>query len=75
MVALAVPHALDSEVLLFVSAYFVVRALHVVLYPYGTRDAPMSAATCSRCAPTFVRWKSRRVDVAARPIRRRTRLV
>ena len=31
LVALAVPHALDSEVLLFVVAYLVVRLLHVVL--------------------------------------------
>ena len=40
LVALAVPHALDSEALLFVSAYFVVRLLHVALFAYGTRDAP-----------------------------------
>jgi low temperature requirement protein LtrA len=54
LVALAVPHALDSEVLLFVSAYFVVRALHVVLYAYGTRDAPEVRRNVLAIAPTFV---------------------
>jgi low temperature requirement protein LtrA len=54
LVALAVPHALDSEVLLFVSAYFVVRLLHVVLYVYGTRDAPAVRRNVLGIAPTFV---------------------
>jgi low temperature requirement protein LtrA len=54
LVALAVPHALDSEVLLFVSAYFVVRLLHVVLYAYGTRDAPAARRNVLAIAPTFV---------------------
>jgi low temperature requirement protein LtrA len=54
LVALAVPHALDSEVLLFVSAYFVVRLLHVVLYVYGTRDAPTVRRNVLGIAPTFV---------------------
>jgi low temperature requirement protein LtrA len=53
-VALAVPHALGSEVLLFVSAYFVVRLLHVVLYVYGTRDAPAARRNVLGIAPTFV---------------------
>jgi low temperature requirement protein LtrA len=53
-VALAVPHALDSEVLLFVSAYFVVRLLHIVLYVYGTRDAPAVRRNVLGIAPTFV---------------------
>ena len=54
LVALAVPHALDGEVLLFVSAYFVVRLLHVVLYVYGTRAAPPVRRNVVRIAPTFV---------------------
>ena len=54
LVALAVPHALDSEVLLFVSAYFLVRLLHVVLYVYGTRDAPAVRRNVLGIAPTFV---------------------
>ena len=54
LVALAVPHALDSEVLLFVCAYFVVRLLHVVLYVYGTRDAPAVRRNVLGIAPTFV---------------------
>jgi low temperature requirement protein LtrA len=54
LVALAVPRALDSEVLLFVSAYFVVRLLHVVLYVYGTRDAPAVRRNVLGIAPTFV---------------------
>jgi low temperature requirement protein LtrA len=53
-VALAVPHALDSEVLLFVGGYFVVRGLHVVLYAYGTRDAPAVRRNVLAIAPTFV---------------------
>ena len=54
VVALSVPHALDSEVLLFVSAYFVLRALHVVLYVYGTRDAADVNRNVRAIAPTFV---------------------
>jgi hypothetical protein len=54
LVALAVPHALGSEVLLFVSAYFVVRLLHVVLYTYGTRDAPAVRRNVLAIAPTYV---------------------
>jgi low temperature requirement protein LtrA len=51
-VAQAVPHALDSEVLLFVSAYFVVRLLHVVLFAYATRDVVRRKVLSF--APTFV---------------------
>jgi low temperature requirement protein LtrA len=54
LVALAVPHALDSEVLLFVSAYFVVRLLHVALYVYGTRHEPAVRRNVLAIAPTFV---------------------
>jgi low temperature requirement protein LtrA len=54
LVALAVPHALDSEVLLFVSAYLVVRVLHVALYVYGTRDMPAVRRNVLAIAPTFV---------------------
>jgi low temperature requirement protein LtrA len=54
LVALAVPHALDADVLLFVSAYFVVRVSHVVLYAYGTRNAPEVRRNVLAIAPTFV---------------------
>jgi low temperature requirement protein LtrA len=54
LVALAAPHALDSQVLLFVGAYFAVRVLHVVLYLYGTRDAPEVRRNVLAIAPTFV---------------------
>jgi low temperature requirement protein LtrA len=54
LVALAVPHALDTGVLLFVSAYFVVRLLHVVLYIYGTRNDPAVRRNVLAIAPTFV---------------------
>jgi len=54
LVALAVPHALDTEVLLFVSAYFVVRLLHVALYVYGTRREPAVRRNVLAIAPTFV---------------------
>jgi low temperature requirement protein LtrA len=54
LVALAVPKALDSEVVLFVVAYFVVRLLHVVLYAYGTRRAPAAHRNVLAIAPTFV---------------------
>src|SRR5215211_7280743 len=54
LVALAVPHALDDAVLLFVSAYFVVRVLHVVLYAYGTRDDPAVRRNVLAITPTFV---------------------
>jgi low temperature requirement protein LtrA len=53
-VALAVPRALGGEVLLFVAAYFIVRALHVVLYVYGTRDAPAVRRNVLAVTPTFV---------------------
>jgi low temperature requirement protein LtrA len=53
-VALAVPHALGTEVLLFVSAYFVVRVLHIALYVYGTRDVPAARRNVLAIAPTFV---------------------
>src|SRR4051794_10217614 len=54
LVALAVPHALDNEVMLFVVAYFVVRLLHVVLSAYGTRRAPAAHRNVLAIAPTFV---------------------
>jgi len=54
LVALAVPQALSDDVLLFVSAYFVVRVLHVLLYAYGVRDAPDVRHAVLRLAPTFI---------------------
>ena len=54
LVALAVPHALSEDVVLFVSAYFVVRALHVVLYAYGVRHSPDARRNVLGLAPTFV---------------------
>jgi low temperature requirement protein LtrA len=54
MVALAVPHALDSDVVLFVCGYLAVRMLHVLLYVYGTRAAPEVRRNVLAIAPTFV---------------------
>ena len=54
LVALAVPHALGGEVLLFVGAYFVVRLLHVLLYVYGTRRDPAVRRNVLAIAPMFV---------------------
>lgn len=54
LVALAVPRALGGEALLFVSAYLVVRVLHVVLYAYGTRGQPAARRNVLGMAPTFV---------------------
>jgi low temperature requirement protein LtrA len=54
LVALAVPHALDSQVALFVAAYLVVRVLHVVMYAYGTRHTPDVRRNVLAIAPTFV---------------------
>jgi low temperature requirement protein LtrA len=54
LVALAVPHALDTQVALFAAAYFVVRVLHVGLYAYGTRHAPDVRRNVLAIAPTFV---------------------
>jgi low temperature requirement protein LtrA len=54
LVALAVPQALSKDVVLFVSAYFVVRLLHVVLYAYGLRHWPEARRNVLGLAPTFV---------------------
>jgi low temperature requirement protein LtrA len=54
LVAVAVPKALSDDVLLFVSAYFVVRVLHVTLYAYGLRKEPDARRAILRVAPTFV---------------------
>ncbi len=48
LVAIAVPHALTEDALLFACAYFVVRALHVVLYAVAARA---SRAAILRLAP------------------------
>jgi low temperature requirement protein LtrA len=54
LVALAVPHALSEDVILFVSAYFVVRVLHIVLYAYGLRHSPDARRNVLGLARTFV---------------------
>jgi low temperature requirement protein LtrA len=54
LVALAVPHALSEDVVLFVSAYFVVRVLHVVLYVYGLRHFAEARRNVLGLAPMFV---------------------
>jgi low temperature requirement protein LtrA len=41
-------------VLLFVSAYFVVRLLHVVVYAYGLREEPDARRAVLAVAPTFI---------------------
>jgi low temperature requirement protein LtrA len=54
LVAVAVPKALSDDALLFVSAYFVVRLLHVTLYAYGLRAEPYARRAILGLAPTFV---------------------
>jgi len=54
LVAIAVPKALSDDVLLFVSAYYVVRVLHVTLYIYGLRREPNARRAILKVAPTFV---------------------
>ncbi|MEA2576493.1 MAG: hypothetical protein QOD78_81 [Chloroflexota bacterium] len=54
IVALATPSAFGSEALVFGLAYFVVRALHIVLYAIASRDDPEFHAAILRFAPGAV---------------------
>lgn len=53
-VGVAVPYALAEDVMLFVSAYFLARLLHIVLYAYGVRHSPDARRNVLALAPTFV---------------------
>ncbi len=52
--SLAVPGAFGNEALLFGVAYFVVRALHVVLYIRGTRDDADQRGAILRLTPAMI---------------------
>jgi len=54
VVALATPAAFGDEALVFAIAYFVVRALHLVLYVIAGRDDPELRAAVLRFAPGAV---------------------
>ena len=54
IVALATPMAFGSEALVFAIAYFIVRALHLVLYAIAGRDDPELFAAVLRFAPGAV---------------------
>jgi len=54
IVALATPSAFGSEALVFAVAYFLVRALHLVLYMIAARDDPELRAAVLRFAPGAV---------------------
>ncbi len=52
--ALAVPHAFDTEGAWFAVPYLVVRFLHVALYTYGLRADPAHQRAVKRLAPWFL---------------------
>jgi low temperature requirement protein LtrA len=54
VVALATPAAFGAEALVFAVAYFIVRALHLVLYAIAGRDDPELFAAVLRFAPGAV---------------------
>ena len=54
IVALATPAAFGAEALVFSVAYFIVRALHLVLYAIAGRDDPELFAAVRRFAPGAV---------------------
>jgi low temperature requirement protein LtrA len=54
IVALATPAAFGTEALVFGVAYFIVRALHVVLYAIASRDDPELHAAVLRFVPGAV---------------------
>jgi len=54
IVALATPSAFGSEALVFGVAYFLVRALHIVLYTIASRDDPELHRAVFRFAPGAV---------------------
>jgi low temperature requirement protein LtrA len=53
VVALATPEAFGSDALLFASAYFVVRALHIFVYAYASEEVSVQAAVRG-LAPTSI---------------------
>jgi low temperature requirement protein LtrA len=53
IVALAVPEAFGSDALLFAGAYFVVRALHILVYAYASEEVSVRAAMRA-LAPTSI---------------------
>jgi low temperature requirement protein LtrA len=52
VLSLAVPKAFESSAMLFGAAYFIVRALHLVLYAIAGRDDPDLLRAVRRFAPT-----------------------
>jgi low temperature requirement protein LtrA len=54
IVALATPAAFGAEALVFGVAYFIVRALHLVLYAIASRDDPELHAAVLRFVPSAV---------------------
>jgi low temperature requirement protein LtrA len=54
IVALATPSAFGAEALVFGIAYFIVRALHLVLYAIASREDPELRAAVVRFAPGAV---------------------
>ena len=54
IVALATPNAFGSEGVVFGVAYFIVRALHLVLYAIGSKRDPELLEAVLRIAPTAV---------------------
>jgi low temperature requirement protein LtrA len=54
IVSLAVPYAFETTGVLFGVAYFIVRALHLVLYAIGGRDDPELESAILRLAPSAV---------------------
>ena len=53
IVALAVPEAFGSDALLFAGAYFLVRALHILVYAYASEEVSVRAAMRA-LAPTSI---------------------
>jgi low temperature requirement protein LtrA len=54
VVALAVPNAFGSDGVTFALAYFIVRALHLVLYGIGSRGDPELLGAVIRLGPTAI---------------------
>ena len=52
--ALAVPHAYDSQGAWFACAYVFIRVLNLALYGWGLRDRPAQLAALERLAPFFL---------------------
>ncbi len=54
VVALAVPNAFGADGVIFAAAYFVVRALHLVLFGIGARSDPELLGAVIRIGPTAI---------------------